>query len=78
MISGRLPSTMTRFRLWWESLDAVLAAFGQKPLSYEEARLLHDCELEPNDVAACLERARDPSDEEMAWARASAKKLGLP
>ena len=45
---------MTRFRLWWEAMDAVLIKRGQKPLSYEEARLLHDCELEPGDVAACL------------------------
>jgi hypothetical protein len=40
------PSTMTRFRLWWDAADAALAARGEPPLDYEDARSLFDCELE--------------------------------
>ena len=41
---------MTRFRLWWDAADAALAARGEPPLDYEDARSLFDCELEPDDV----------------------------
>ena len=44
------PSTMTRFRLWWDAADAALAARGEPPLDYEDARSLFDCELELDDV----------------------------
>jgi hypothetical protein len=37
---------MTRFRLWWDAADAALAARGEPPLDYEDARSLFDCELE--------------------------------
>jgi hypothetical protein len=37
---------MTRFRLWWDALDAALAVRGEPPL----ARSLFDCELELDDV----------------------------
>ena len=44
------PSTMTWFRLWWNAADAALAARGEPPLDYEDARSLFDCELELDDV----------------------------
>jgi hypothetical protein len=44
------PSTMTRFRLWWDAVDAALAARGEPPLAYEDARSMFDCELELDDV----------------------------
>ena len=53
------PSAMTRFRLWWEAMDAVLVARGLATLDYEEARLLFDCELEPEDVPAVLALATE-------------------
>jgi hypothetical protein len=41
---------MTRFRLWWDAADAALAARGEPPLDYQDARQWFDCEIEPGDV----------------------------
>ena len=48
------PSTMTRFRLWWEAMDAVMVRRGLKPLDYEQARRWFECEIDPEDVPAAL------------------------
>jgi hypothetical protein len=52
------PSTLTRFRLWWEAMDAALVAHGQPPLDYGEARMLFDCDIEPEDVPEVLRAAK--------------------
>ena len=62
MTQAHPPTNMTRFRLWWETADALLAMLGRPPLSYEQARLLFDCEIEPEDVLVA--RARAPVAEE--------------
>jgi hypothetical protein len=41
---------MTRFRIWWEAMDAVLERRGEPPLSFEEAQRWFYCEIEPEDV----------------------------
>ena len=56
MTQANPPSRMTQFRIWWQAADAVLAALGQPPLDYTEARLLFDSEVEPEDVPALLSR----------------------
>jgi hypothetical protein len=54
MTQAHPPTYMTRFRLWWEALDAVIAGLGLPPLDYERARVLFDLEIEPEDVPAVL------------------------
>jgi hypothetical protein len=49
------PSRMTRFRLFWEAADAVLARRGLPPLTFEAARDWFECELEPEAVGDLLE-----------------------
>ena len=51
------PSTMTRFRIFWEALDAVMVRRGLKPLDYEQAREWFDIGLEPDDVLTTIARA---------------------
>ena len=51
-------SILTRFRLWWEEADAILAQHGQKPLDYEEANTLFSCEVELQDVREALSGVR--------------------
>ena len=54
------PSTMTRFRLFWEAMDAVQAKRGLPPLGYEAARNLFECEIEPE---ALGETKREPLED---------------
>ena len=51
------PSTMTRFRIFWEALDAVMVRRGLKPLDYEQAREWFDIGLEPDEVLPTIARA---------------------
>ena len=51
------PSTMTRFRIFWEALDAVMVRRGLKPLDYEQAREWFDIGLEPDEVLTTIARA---------------------
>ena len=48
-------SRMTRFRLFWEALDAVMTRRGLPPPSFEAARDWFECELHPEDVGDLLE-----------------------
>ena len=58
------PNTrMTRFRLFWEALDAVMTRRGLPPPSFEAARDWFECELEPEAVGDLLE-AHTPVAEE--------------
>ena len=57
MTQDHPPSYMTRVRLFWEAADAFLKRRGRSPLSYEQARLLFDAEVEPEDVLGARARA---------------------
>jgi hypothetical protein len=48
-------SRMTRFRLFWEALTAVMARRGLPPPSFEAARDWFESELEPEAVGDLLE-----------------------
>jgi hypothetical protein len=48
-------SRMTRFRLFWEALDAVMKKRGLRPPSFEAARDWFESELEPEAVGDLLE-----------------------
>ena len=63
MISPHAPTYMRRLYLFWEAADAVLARRGRPPLSYEQARLLFDADVEPEDVLIARARAPVPTPE---------------
>jgi hypothetical protein len=45
---------MAQLYRWWTAADAVLKQHGRPALSFEEAQTLHDCGIEPGDVAAVM------------------------
>ena len=49
------PSRLTRFRIFWEALDAVMEKRGLPPLSFEAARDWFEAEVEPEAVGDLLE-----------------------
>jgi hypothetical protein len=56
-------SRMTRFRIFWEAADAVMAKRGLPPLSFEAARDWFESELEPEAVGELLEAHAPAADE---------------
>ena len=55
MTQAQPPSRMTRFRLFWEALDAVMARRGLPRPSFEAARDWFEAEVEPEAVGDLLE-----------------------
>ena len=51
------PSYMTKFRIFWEAMDAVMVRRGLKPLDYETARRWFEAELPPEDAADVIAAA---------------------
>jgi hypothetical protein len=63
MTTKQPPSRMTRFRIFWEAADAVLAKHGLPPLTFEAARDWFESELEPEAVGELLEAHTPAADE---------------
>jgi hypothetical protein len=62
MMSQAQPSRLTRFRLFWEALTAVMAQRGLPPPSFEAARDWFESELEPEAVGDLLEAHTPAAD----------------
>jgi hypothetical protein len=67
MTTKQSPSRLTRFRIFWEALDAVMTRRGLPRPSFEAARDWFEAEVEPEAVGDLLEAhapaATAPADE---------------
>jgi hypothetical protein len=64
MTTKQPSSAMTKFRLFWEAADAVLARRGKPPLTYFQARDWFDCEIDPELLGELVPKPSDAPDDE--------------